>query len=375
MIHVTNLGLARRASTLPATMQSPRSPESRHRVIVAAEAPKSPQSRHRAIAAVPAPHSPQSRHRVISAGQTPQPRSPQLRHCAIAAGPSPFVSQVANLQQSPRGLSALQSDSLSQCQRAQPTGACEAPSDIRHLRTVIQSELHAFQKTLVAEREAAVKQFRAVTEACFQAESERHQHLAKQHCDLEKTVQHLEVGLSNMDSRLSRVAVLHLSAQADHQMFRNTALDLVQSLEESYRTLQHKLRLANILPDDAVCRNLDGHSSKHRGGGQPATSSPSSLHASPPASEKGAFLATDPSLASTPAKSEFETSMRIEVLEAALASMQFHEQEQIHLLQERIQDFRKHTTLPLPSIPGEVLTEKVRRPWQDCMERGTILGA
>jgi len=289
---------------------------------------------------------------------------------------------VANLQQSPQRCSRLSSDSAllgCQCQRVQPIGACEAPLDVRHLRAVIETELHAFQKTLVAEREAAVKQFRAVAEACFQSEGERqHQDLAKQHYDLEKTVQRLEAGLSKMDSCLRRVALQHMSAQAEHHVFQNTALDLVQSLEESYRTLQHKLR-----PDDAwpvvagveqACRNLDGRSSKGKGG-QPATSSASSSHASSPASEKVAFLATDPCLASSPTRSEFETSIRIEVLEVAVASMQFHEQEQIRLLHERIQDFRKPTTVAFPSVPGKGLTEKVSRPCQDCVQHGTKLGS
>jgi len=363
--HATNVGFPRRTITL----QTPLSRESQHLVIAAVQAPQSPQarhrspeSRHRVLAAVQAPQTPQSRHRAIAAARTPQ--SPQSWHRAIAAGQSPFVSQVANPQQSQRG-SRLQSDSAllgCQCQRVQPIGVCEASSDIRHLRVVIETELHVFQKTLVAEREAAVKQFRAMMEAGFQSKGERHQDLAKQHYDLEKTVQRLEGGLSKMDSRLSRVALQHMSAKAEHQVFQNTALDLFQSLEESHRTLQHKLRLASILPDDAwpvvaeaeqACRNLDGHSSKDKGG-QPATSSASSSHAASPANEKGAFLATDPCLASSPTRSELEKSMRIEVLEVALASMQFHEQEQIR-------HFRKHTT--------------AGRPWQDCVQHGTMLGS
>jgi len=290
--------------------------------------------------------------------------SPLSEHRAMAAGRSPFVSQGANLQQTVQGISSLQSSlGLLGCQRqcVQPIGTGETP-EIKHLQAVIQNELHAFQKTLVAERDAAVKQFKAVMEARFQAESERHQDLAKRHCDLEENVHRLEGNLSKVDSRLSRTVSQQMAAQAEHQVFENQAIDIFQSFEESLRTL------ANILPDGAwpavleaqqTCRNLDGHGSKGKGGRLatlPASSShasstggASSSHASLPASsssEQGAFLVSDPCLASFPTQSEARTSIRISVLEVALASMQRHEQEQIRCLQKRIQDSDEHKTLP-----------------------------
>jgi len=252
------------------------------------------------------------------------PRSPRL---VKAAGRSQIVSHVAaNLQLSPRGSSTskLQSDrALFECQRqhAQPAGACETPSDIlSHVRAVIETELHAFQQQVFAEREAAMKQFKAMTEACFQADSGRYQGLAKQHCDLETRMHRLEEDLIKKDSRLSGVVFQQMSAQAEHQAFENHAIDFFEWLEESLQTLHHKLRLANILPDDEwpvvvkpeqTCGNLGVHGSKRKGG-QPATLSASTSHASlfGETTKNSTASETDPCLASPPTRSEY-FSMRL----------------------------------------------------------------
>jgi len=321
--------------------------------------------------------------------------SPLPQHRVVALGDVPrFTPQAAKLHQSQPKSSTLQSHPdlvKCQCQRVQSNGDVKAASGISSHQQVIENELQAFQKILVAEKEAAVNQIRAVSEAAgktgaanqlrarLEAESGHYQELAKQLGNLETRMHLMEGGLRQMDSRLSAVASQQTLSQSENHQFADQALDFFESFETSLHTLQHKLQVNNILPDDAwlafakaedtcskldmlvkaerTCSKFDAHGSKVKGAPSETTSASPSC-ASFTAHENGSLDVPDWCPMSSPAKAE--TSIRIEVLELALASMQQHEHEQIRLLQERIRGLRE---------------EKATMPWQNSMQHGIVVGS
>jgi len=210
--------------------------------------------------------------------------------------------------------------------------ATPTPSDsFRQLQTVLTAELRAYCKILVAEQEAAISHFKASVDDRLKAESEQREHFAKQLQDFGQKQQCLAGGLSNMDLRLTKTASQQVSAHAEHQTFENQITAVFQSLEEALQEVRKMLQ-AGIpqfdAPAELTCRNLVVHGPKDNGG---QLHPPSESSSAPP----------------------FATGT-IDFLEAALASMQQHEHEQIHRLRGRIRDLQDHRGVALGGCTGAV---------------------
>jgi hypothetical protein len=208
--------------------------------------------------------------------------------------------------------------------------------------------------------------FMATLEARLEANSSKQNNPATNLGDLEQHVRKLEGNLNEMELRLSKVAGMQLSKHAEHQLFETQVVSFFELFEESLRGLRQgtsssELQLASIVRakpaehHNAVESILQGSSCQLRTLAKRSSAAPPAAtgrcknvstvtthnQLSSPSPECGDTQ--QESGCSTPwtGARTSETSLRVEALEAALASMQQEEQERICLLQEKIRDLQK----------------------------------
>lgn len=240
------------------------------------------------------------------------------------------------------------------------------PQLVEHVQAFIGRELQACREALTAAQDAFMTNFMATLEARLEANNSRQNDSATNLGDLEQHVRKLEGNLNEMELRLSKVAGIQLSKHAEHQLFETQVVSFFEMFEESLRGLRQgtsssELQLASI----ARCKPAEHHNAVEsilQGSGcqlrtlakrSPAAPlvatgrcnqvSTVTTHAQMTSPSPECGETQQESGCSTPWTGAWtsETSLRVEALEAALASMQQEEQERICRLQEKIRDLQK----------------------------------